>query len=30
MNGQISAEEGAARMKKEMSRILERAGYTQK
>jgi ABC-type glycerol-3-phosphate transport system substrate-binding protein len=30
MNGQISAEEGAARMKKEMNGILERAGYTQK
>jgi len=30
MNGQISADEGAKRMKKEMSGILERAGYKQK
>jgi ABC-type glycerol-3-phosphate transport system substrate-binding protein len=30
MNGVISADEGAKRMKKEMSGILERAGYKQK
>jgi hypothetical protein len=30
MNGLVSSEEGAKRMKKELSGILERAGYKQK